>query len=40
VIALRENGELGACISRQYRKESIPSSITKRVKVRLRRGGS
>ena len=37
VIALRENGELEDCISRQYRKESIPSSITKRGKERLRK---
>jgi hypothetical protein len=37
VIALRENGELEDCIARKYRAESIPSSITKRVKERLRK---
>jgi len=37
VIALRENGELDDCISQKSRAESIPSSITKRVKERLRK---
>lgn len=36
VIVLRENGELEDYISRDYKKESIPSSLTKRVKERLR----
>jgi len=37
VIALKENGELEDCIARKSRKKGIPSSITKRVKERLRK---
>jgi PHP family Zn ribbon phosphoesterase len=37
VIALKENGELEDCIARKSKAESIPYSITKRVKERLRK---
>ena len=37
VIALRKSGELEDCLAQKYRAESIPSSVTKRVKERLRK---
>ena len=37
VIALKENGELEDCIAQKSKAESIPYSITKRVKERLRK---
>jgi len=38
VITLKENGGLDDCIDKKSKAESIPYSITKRVKERLRKG--
>jgi len=37
LIALKENGELDDCIAQKSKAESIPYSITKRAKKRLRK---
>ena len=37
VIALKENGKLEDCIAQKSKAESIPYSITKRAKERLRK---